>query len=89
MQVIQSWYVMGRLGAFNSSNMQVGILPYIDILFYNFSDIYGHQSSKEQINMLIWAQDKLKLEFKEHNMANLLSCQYQIGVCVCVKLKTG
>jgi len=23
MQVIQSWYVMGRLGAFNSSNLQV------------------------------------------------------------------
>lgn len=25
-QVIQSWYVMGRLGAFNSSNLQVRIL---------------------------------------------------------------
>lgn len=23
LQVIQSWYVMGRLGAFNSSNLQV------------------------------------------------------------------
>jgi len=23
LQVIQSWYLMGRLGAFNSSNLQV------------------------------------------------------------------
>lgn len=27
MQVIQSWYVMGRLGAFNSTNLQVRPWP--------------------------------------------------------------
>lgn len=39
-QVIQSWYVMGRLGAFNSSNLQVcfyyviGISPFIIVLIW-------------------------------------------------------
>lgn len=29
MQVFQSWYVMGRLGGFNSSNLQVHFFLYV------------------------------------------------------------
>ena len=39
MQVIQSWYVMGRLGAFNSSNLQVNLhICMIYVVSSNYSN---------------------------------------------------
>jgi hypothetical protein len=40
--VIQAWYVMGRLGAYNSSNLQVGLVQVLEttmitLFFYDSS----------------------------------------------------
>lgn len=58
MQVIQSWYVMGRLGAFNSSNLQVWPWYFLHHFFIPFT---CWCYAREKMSMLIHIDDSWEI----------------------------